>query len=274
MIARSLVWRSLAWLEPVELEAGDDPFAMFGGWDSGQLLWLAILVPIAVLVFSVASRRTRSQVGSASFLPKGRDRFVPGGYARDEGWRATVERLEQRVPTAIADAQNGPVRIEGVIVRASGNLGGVPGRECVWRNRAGAGPKTAVASELLIVRDDSGRCGVEELAAARVTAPTDKVGAHYESTSLYVGDRVEVIARFEREVVGEDEDPTQLVYGTLGSDGRLDIRVLERPKGESKPSEATAKAVSSEPDPARDPDDAREPEESSAPSSDDSEPEP
>jgi hypothetical protein len=218
------------WLAPAELEGGDDPFAMFSGWESGQLLWLAILVPVAVLVFSVASRRTRAQLGSSALLPRGRDRPAPGrGPARDVAWRATVERLEQRVPTPIANAQHGPVRIEGIIAKATGNLGGAPGRECVWRNRSGAGPQTAVASELLIVRDDSGHCGVEELEGARVAAPIDKVGAHYESMSLHIGDRIEVIGTFEREVVGEDQDPTQLVYGTLGTDGRLDIRVLERP---------------------------------------------
>src|SRR4029078_6815743 len=89
------------------------------------------------------------------------------------------------------------------------------GRECVWRNRAGAGPQTAVAAELLFVADASGRCGVEELEAGRGIAPGDKVGMHYESTSLHVGDRVEVIGRFEREVIGEHEDPTRLVYGTI-----------------------------------------------------------
>lgn len=219
--------RSLLWLAPAELESGDDPFAMFSGWESGQLLWLAILVPVAVLVFSVASRRTRSSLGSAG---RGRDdRLTSGGPARDEAWRATVERLEQRVATPIASAQNGPVRVEGVIVGSTGNLGGAPGRECVWRNRSGAGPQTAVASELLIVRDASGRCGVEELEGARVVAPIDKAGANHESMSLHIGDRIEVIGSFERDVLGEDEDPTQLVYGTLGIDRRLDIRVLERP---------------------------------------------
>lgn len=217
-------------LAPPDATAGDDPFSMFSGWESGQLVWLAILVPVAVLVFSVGSRRVRRQIGGRAILPQGRVRWVPGqGHRRDEQWRATVERLESRAPTPIASAQTGVVRIEGVITSATGNLGGAPGRECVWRNRAGAGPSTAVATELLFVADESGRCGVEELEQARVIAPVDKVGAHYESTSLHVGDRIEVIGRFEREVVGEHEDPTRLVYGTLGSDGRLDVRVLERP---------------------------------------------
>jgi hypothetical protein len=236
-------------LAPAELSEGDDPFSMFGGWDSGQLLWLAILVPVAVLVFSVGSRRVRAQLGRAAILPRGRDRSAPGhGHQRDEAWRTAIERLEARAPTPIAEAPSGLVRIEGVITGSTGNLGGAPGRECVWRNRAGAGPQTAVATELLFVADPSGRCGVEELEQARVIAPVDKVGAHYESTSLRIGDRVEVIGRFEREVLGEDEDPTRLVYGTLGGDGRLDVRVLERPSPEPNAAEPHPEPEAAAPD--------------------------
>ena len=54
---------------PAELPAADDPFSIFGGWDSGQLLWLAILIPIAVLVFSVGTRRIKSQLGTRSLVP-------------------------------------------------------------------------------------------------------------------------------------------------------------------------------------------------------------
>jgi hypothetical protein len=209
---------------PAELPAAEDPFSIFGGWDSGQLLWLAILIPIAVLVFSVGTKRVKSQLGT-----RGRERSVSDdGYRRDEAWRTAVDRLEAKPPTPIASAQSGLVRIQGVITGATGNLGGAPGRECVWRNRAGAGPKTAVAAELVFLADDSGRCGLEELEQARVVAPVDKVGMHYESTSLYIGDRIEVIGRFERDVLGEDEDPTRLVYGTLGGDARLDVHVRER----------------------------------------------
>lgn len=242
-----LLWR----LAPPEVTTGDDPFSMFGGWDSGQLVWLAILVPVAVLVFSVGSRRVRAQLGGRAILPRGRTRWVPGHERRDDEWRTALARLESRPPTPIAAAQTGLVRIQGVITSSTGNLGGVPGRECVWRNRAGAGPSTAVATELLFVADESGRCGVEELEQARVVAPVDKLGAHYESTSLHVGDRVEVLGRFEREVLGEDEDPTRLVYGTLGGDGRLDVRVLERPEPEPPVMAAEAEspaASASDPD--------------------------
>lgn len=239
-------WVGVAPAEPV---GDEDPFSMFSAWDSGQLLWLAILVPIAVLVFTVGSRRTKAQLRGATLGPRGRDRGAPGrSHPRDEAWRTTVERLEARVPTPIAQAQDGPVRIEGVITRSMGNLGGPAGRECVWRNRAGAGPQTAVASELVIVADETGCCGVEALEQARVVAPVDKAGMHYESTSLYVGDRIEIIGGFVREATGEHDDPTQQVYGTLGGDGRLDIRVLERPTAKAASAEASTHA-SPPPDP-------------------------
>lgn len=247
-------------LDPPGSAPGDDPFSMFSGWGD-QLVWLAVLVPIAVLVFFVGSRRFRSQLGSASIVPKGRDRFVAGGGPRrDATWRETVDRLEAKPATPIAQARSGPVRVEAEIVRASGNLGGPPGRECVWRNRAGAGSQTAVGADLLIVADASGRCGVEQLETARVIAPTERAGAHYESTSLYIGDRVEVIARFEPEVVGEHEDPSMLVYGTLGAHGPVDIRVVERPAPPEPEAEAAedAEEAPAEPEPA-DPEPSDEP---------------
>ncbi len=250
--------RSMAWhlLAPAPgSPPQDDPFAMFSGWDSDQLLWLALLVPVAVVVFFVGSRRFRAQLGSSALVPRGRDRFVGGGHRRDAAWRATAQRLEQRVPTPIAEAKDGPVRVEATIVRASGNLGGRSGHECVWRNRAGAGPQTAVGADLVIIADETGRCGVEQLEGARVIAPTDKAGAHYESTSLYIGDRIEVIATFEREVVGEHEDPAQLVYGTLGADGRVDVRLLERPEPEPAPSDDEPAPSDDEPSRAPPPDD-------------------
>ena len=243
-------------LAPATTAEGDDPFSMFSGWDTSQLLWLAVLVPVAVLVFFVGSRRFRSQLGASSIIPRGRDRFVPGGGPRrDAAWRATAERLEAEPPTAIARAQAGPVRVRGEIVSASGNLGGEPGRECVWRNRAGAGSQTAVGADLIIIADDTGRCGVEQLETARVIAPTEKTGAHYESVSLYVGDRVEVVARFEREIVGEHDDPAMLVYGTLGAHGPVDVRVIDRPappapepaEAEPEPTDARTQPSDDEP---------------------------
>ncbi|MEM7153452.1 MAG: hypothetical protein AAF799_11460 [Myxococcota bacterium] len=228
------------WWAPGQAAGDDNPFAMFADWDASSLMWLGLLVPVAVVVFFVGSKRFRSQMGAGAIIPRGRDRFV-GGRVKGHGpqWRATVERLQERPPTAIAEATPGPVRIEAEIVRASGNLGGSPGRECVWRNRAGAGPQTAVGADLLIVADATGRCGVEEFEAARINAPVERAGAHYESVALYVGDRIEVVGTFEADRVGEHEDPAMLVYGTLGTDGRVEIRVLERPAPVETPPETT-----------------------------------
>ncbi len=209
----------------------DNPFAMFADWDADRVLWLAILIPAAVVVFFIGSRRFRSQLGGSALRPRGRDRLLAplGQRRRDAQWRATVDRLERELPVAIDRATRGPARMQVEIVGASGTLGGAPGRECVWRNRADAGPQTAVAADLIIVADKTGRCGVEDLEEARVLAPVERAGTHVESVSLYLGDRVEIMAHFEPERFGEHEDPTQLVYGTLGGRGRVEIRLVERP---------------------------------------------
>lgn len=244
MIAMQLgfwgVWGRLrAVLEPAAA-ADDNPFAMFAGWDSDRLLWLAVLIPVAIVVLTVGRRRFRSQLGAATLRPRGRDRLGASGFGGsirwDDEWKAQVARLEDRAPTPVAEAQAGPVRIVGTLVGASGNLGGPAGRECVWRNRAGAGPAAAVAADLLIVADETGRCGVEGVEQARVIAPTDTVATHYDSTSVCIGDEVEVIGRFTRDVVGEHDDATQLVYGTVGERGPVSLRVISRPDAPSEPS--------------------------------------
>ena len=236
------------WWAPAQAAGDENPFEMFADWDTDALMWLAFLIPVAVVVFFVGSKRFRAQMGAGAIIPRGRDRFV-GGRVAGHGpkWRATVERLQERHPTAIAEATAGAVRIEAEIVRASGNLGGQPGRECVWRNRAGAGPQTAVGADLLIVADATGRCGVENFEAARITAPVERAGAHYESVALYVGDRIEVVGTFEVDRVGEHEDPAMLVYGTLGTDGRVEIRVLQRPAPAEPPDDTPAETTDDEP---------------------------
>ena len=47
-------------------------------------------------------------------------------------------------------------------------------------------------------------------------------------TSEPLADEVEVVARFKPERFGQDPDPTRLVYGTLGADGSLHVRVCKR----------------------------------------------
>jgi|GEM_PF-1621502 len=212
-----------------------DPFAMFADWDTGSLALLAFLVIGAVGVFWYGSRRFSRDRGASSLRPQGR---VLGGHGpRHLGaaWRAKATRLEERPPTSIADASGGAVRVVGRIVRSSGSLGGPAERACVWRNRAGARPDSAVGAELIIVADATGHCGVDNLEAARVTAPAEKVGMHYEWISLYVGDEVEVLGRFTPErVEGDADDPREVVYGTLGADGPLEVRLLNRPEPEDE----------------------------------------
>lgn len=232
----------------------DDPWSMFQGSSTDMLILLA-LIPLAVFVIWYGSRQFRRERGAASLRPKGRT-FVDfgGDGARARGnrqrWRNLVERLEARPSTPIAQASRGPVRLVARIVNASGNLGGPPGRECVWRNRAGGRPETAIGAELVIVADDSGRCGVENVEAARIIAPSEQHTMHHESVSLRIGDEVELFGVFEPEKVGEDPDPTKLVYGTLGSTGELEVRLLRRAAVPAEPREPTptdAEASSEQP---------------------------
>ena len=189
---------------------------------------LALLMPAAIVVLWYGNREFRRWRGSSQIEPRGRP-TVDWHPEPDAKWEGQRRRLEARPPTPIASAPADVVRFVGTIVRASGNLGGAAGRECVWRNRLGGHPQSAVAADVIVLADDSGRCGVERLEAARVIAPTEKHSIHHESVGLYIGDTIEVMGRFFPERVGEDDDPAQLVYGTLGTRGPLHVRVVERP---------------------------------------------
>ena len=103
-----------------------------------------------------------------------------------------------------------------------------PGRECVWRNRSDAPRDTAIAAEIVVVADATGRATLENLGLAEVVAPDEKQGTR-SSRALYLGDEVEVIGRFKPERFGQDPDPTRLIYGTMGADGHLYVRVVHRP---------------------------------------------
>lgn len=220
----------LALLEAPLETAGDDPFSMLAG--SGRQLFILIaIIPAAVFVFWYGSRQFSRHRGGSSLRPVGR---VLRGFRRTRPaqWRQTVRTLEQSDPTPIAKAKSGTVRIRGRLVTASGNLGGEPGRECVWRNRAGARPESAVGADLVVIADDSGKCGIEDLERAYVIATADKHSFHHENVSLYLGDEVEVFGTFDRELVGDDPDPTQNVYGTVASVDGLDVRLVKRPSAE------------------------------------------
>ena len=62
---------------------------------------------------------------------------------------AMIERARARfgdnLSFTVADATEGPLHIVGVLASASGTLGGTPGSERVWHNRAGGDRSQAVA---------------------------------------------------------------------------------------------------------------------------------
>ena len=234
----------------------DDPFSIFSG-SPGQLLLLLLLIPAAVVVFWFGSRQFRKDRRASDLRPKGR-LLRDESATRPAKWRAEVERLQMRPPTPIARAKRGAVKLQGVIVGANGNLGGSPGRECVYRNRAGARAESAVAAELIVIADETGRCGIEGLEQAYLVAEPDRHGVHVESVSLNLGDRIEAIGLFDPEELPEHPDATEIVYGTLGARGHLDVRRIERPSDESgepkanpastcAPSESDSPASSSPP---------------------------
>jgi hypothetical protein len=201
----------------------EDPFSPFEGLGP-QLGVMLLLAAIAVMVVWV-SRRAGKRGG------KSRGKKRPDWA--DPQWRATVESLRES-PTPIASAKPGNVCVIATLSNAPLALGGPPERACVWRNTMGSDASTAIAAELVFVADDSGRAAVEHLEHARVIAPPESApGRGTERArrvaALYIGDKVEIIGRFDIDKAGDDPDPRKLVYGTLGADGPLEIRVIERP---------------------------------------------
>ncbi len=202
---------------------------------------LALLIPVAIVVLWFGNRMLSSWRQADAFEPKGR---AHAGKLRarapaSPAWVRTRARLREAPPVPIARAQAGPVRVAGVIVAATETLGGTPEHGCVWRNRRGAPPASAVAAAAVVLADDSGKAGVENLEGARVFAPTEPLGRGHDSLALYVGDRVEVLGTFTPQRVGDDPDPTQNIYGTLGTSGPLEIQVLDRPWSHPKADHAT-----------------------------------
>ncbi len=189
---------------------------------------IAALIPLAVLVYWYGNQRLQRHMGARNTEPRGR-RGPRGRIKDDPQFSALVGRMFQRGHvTPLAGAPAGPVLVRGVLASADGSLGGAPGRECVWKNRGDAPRDAAVAAELVIIADATGRATIENLALAEVVAPEDKLGPHRTYRALMLGDEVEVVARFKPERFGQDPDPTRLVYGTLGADGNLHVRVSKR----------------------------------------------
>lgn len=211
---------------------------------------VAVLIPTAILVYWLGNLRAQRQMSARNTEPRGR-RGARGRSKDDPQFSAMVGRMLQRgLATPIADAPEGPVLVRGVLAAADGSLGGAPGRECVWRNRSGAGPDAAVAVEYVTVADATGRATLENLGRADVVAPEDRIGPHRVFCSLLLGDEVEVVGRFKHERFGQDPDPTRLVYGTLGADGSLHVRVCKRepvPLARDELPEAPSPATSGQP---------------------------
>lgn len=202
---------------------------------------VAVLVPAAILVYVIGNARVKRMSSARNLEPKGR-RMPRGKFRPDPQFGAFVDRaLDRGLVTRIAEAGPQPIMLRGTITSADATLGGAPGRECVWRNRSDAPRDAAIASELIVITDETGRATVENLALAEISAPDEKTG-NRSSRALYLGDTVEVVGRFKPERFGDDPDPARNVYGTIGGDGNLYVRVHARPAPEPAPN-----AVSSPP---------------------------
>ena len=218
---------------------------------------LAFLVPLAIAVYWYGNR----QVGDPSARRRGRGRWGENDDALDEAFRAQIRRFQDRdKPGTIALAPAGMVMLRGVLSGADQNLGGAEGRECVWRNRADAPRAAAVAAEIVFFRDASGIAVIEGLEHAQVISPSEPGARSIEWVGLYLGDEIEVIGRFEpepepaNEEAQEAQDPLARIYGSLGQDGKLHVRLCRRP---APATPATATATKAEPEAAFSPDDSR-----------------
>ncbi len=204
-----------------------DVFADLGGRLDPAWFLLALLVPGAIVVLWFGNRQLRGLRSAADLEPSGRpeladDEGVPAALAR------IVARLEGRPPAKAAEAAAGPVRLRGRIVAASETFGPPGGPACVYRNRAGAPPRAAVAAGALVIADETGKVGIEQLARARVEAPHEPVRRGRASLALYLGDEVEVVGTFQPERIEGDGPPTETVYGSLGGAGPVLVRVVHR----------------------------------------------
>lgn len=138
-----------------------------------------------------------------------------------------VAKLEQLPITPIAETKRGPVHIVGVLEIGDGALGTGP-HACVYQNRAKASRATAIAAELVLLRDESGAVGLSKLESARVIAPKQDQGAH-EIIALYLGDQVEVVGEMTTFDTPQTAGGREL-HGMLGWNGQIQVRVTTRPE--------------------------------------------
>ncbi|MFV8751948.1 hypothetical protein ACNOYE_15490 [Nannocystaceae bacterium ST9] len=193
---------------PEPAPAGELDWLMGGPWASfGLVLALALIV---LFVSRLLGQRAA------------RPGLRGGGRGRPD-FDLRVAKLESLPVVTIADAERGPVHVVGTVCDAEGGMGTL-----LYRNRYRGQRATAIAAELVLVRDDTGLIGLEKLEDARVIAPRETVGDH-EVVSLLLGDRVQVLGdllRFEQPTpIGERREP---LVGMLGTLGPIQIRVLER----------------------------------------------
>ncbi len=195
---------------------------------SDELAWLAdapwakvgLLVLVAMIVLALTNLLRAGKKGQAR-------RPLPD-------FDLEVARLEQLPVSSIVTATEGPVHIEGVLVDAEGAMGP---RAMVFHNRAGGQRATAIAAEFVLLSDGKAALGLENLDHARVIAPREpassaargRASAETKTISLLLGDRVQVLGkllRFDkpRPIAGREE----LLIGSLGSLGAIQVRVLER----------------------------------------------
>ncbi len=228
--------RLYAWAPVIDPEAEGQEL----GWLT-DAPWAKVALVITVALFVLT-------LGSSMAKRAGRRR---GNTLNRRDFSLEVARLESLPRTPIAEAHDGPVHFEGVIASASETLGGEDGRERVYFNRAGAGRRTAVASELVLVRDESGQVSIEDLDGARVIAAKERrAGARVSDAaniSLRIGDRVQLLGYFRGEVHGHDEAPEQRVYGVLGGGKPVQVRVmaLDDPPADPPPADTQAEPLSS-----------------------------
>jgi hypothetical protein len=192
--------------------------------DQTEINWLldapwakvALLITLAVGVLILTNVLMRNRRA-------GRGRHKPDFDLR-------VAKLEALPVTKIAEAKAGPVHLIGTLRKGDGALG-TGERACVFRNRAGSSRATAIAAELVLLADETGVIGLEQLDAARVIAPKQEDGPH-DTIALYLGDRVEVVGELMHFDAPQTIDGEPL-RGMLGSLGQFQVRVVERPTPDS-----------------------------------------
>lgn len=226
------LWPLVALLAPPSSSEGDIDWLLDGPWAK-----LALLITVAIAVLTVGN-----------LMVKRRGASVSGGRFRGD-FDLAVAKMESLPVTPIADAQAGPVRLIATLSSSNGSLGGQPGRECVWRNRYGGARSTAVSAELVVAKDDTGQVAIEDLEGARVLAPKDEPAGKTEFASLLLGDEVELLGYFAPEKHGAEDDPGERIYGIMGVDSQVQVRLTNRPPAESQAEAQAEPSGEAEPTP-------------------------